>query len=205
MQRPLPNHFSSGPPFPRVVLLKCHPSYGMVVLKRPRHSCSTHDTICHSSDKGTTSATASRAEERRKELEREVEEYLRIVTALRACINSLVLIACLPPEVLGHIFLCYAALMKAASEREIVQYHSLSSTLDWLAITHICHYWREVALSTPQLWTDIVLHHENTDRVQEFIACSKQALLKIQIIGAANIATPVLQNICKEVGRATTL
>ncbi|KAF5335570.1 hypothetical protein D9611_012119 [Ephemerocybe angulata] len=30
--------------------------------------------------------------------------------------------------------------------------------LKWIAITHVCTYWRDTALSTPSLWTNIYLH-----------------------------------------------
>ncbi|KAF7308898.1 F-box domain-containing protein [Mycena kentingensis (nom. inval.)] len=54
----------------------------------------------------------------------------------------------LPPELLSAIFvLCLPNSLERAIEWDT----------GWLGITEVCHTWRKVALSTPRLWSDIVL------------------------------------------------
>ncbi|KAH9967063.1 hypothetical protein BGW80DRAFT_1447592 [Lactifluus volemus] len=59
----------------------------------------------------------------------------------------------LPVELLQNIFLLLARLY--TSERE--DYLSLSSQSrpDWIAVTHVCRYWRSAALGLHQLWSSI--------------------------------------------------
>ncbi|KAJ7116043.1 hypothetical protein C8R44DRAFT_794003 [Mycena epipterygia] len=60
-------------------------------------------------------------------------------------INALAPIASLPPEILSHIFLFCVS---NSCERQ--------SSLDWLAVAHVTHRWREIALACPELWANIV-------------------------------------------------
>lgn len=54
----------------------------------------------------------------------------------------------LPPEILSLIFLIYSKLHEPH-----VEYGA--STYRWIWIMHVSHHWREVALKTAQLWTNI--------------------------------------------------
>ncbi|KAF8216556.1 hypothetical protein K438DRAFT_1797454 [Mycena galopus ATCC 62051] len=69
-----------------------------------------------------------------------------------ARINDLAPIYSLPPELLCHIFLFYAA----ASWIPLQE----TSGLGWLAITHVSHRWREVASACPELWAHIILRRK---------------------------------------------
>lgn len=53
----------------------------------------------------------------------------------------------LPPELLSAIFLL------------IVQAHVGASPARWMAISQVCRYWRKVALSCAEIWSDIDLGH----------------------------------------------
>ncbi|KAF7797668.1 hypothetical protein EIP86_008868 [Pleurotus ostreatoroseus] len=67
--------------------------------------------------------------------------------------NSLVCINQLPPEVLATIF---AAITEHPSP--FVQASGpVAVPADWPAILGVCRYWRTLALSTPRLWTRIVI------------------------------------------------
>lgn len=51
-------------------------------------------------------------------------------------------------------------------------------TFRYIRITHVCHHWREVALSSPRLWSYIDVG--SLGRTQEFLARSKATLLSIK-------------------------
>ncbi|KAJ3550566.1 hypothetical protein NM688_g5041 [Phlebia brevispora] len=59
-------------------------------------------------------------------------------------LNTLAPIFSLPPELLGAVFYNYATDLKRAR-----------NSYPWMHLLHVCHHWREVAFSTPMLWTMI--------------------------------------------------
>lgn len=61
-------------------------------------------------------------------------------------------IASLPPEVLTSIFIQ----VKAIDEIENWD----KKQLEWIKITHVCKYWREVGIRTRCLWTNIPMYSE---------------------------------------------
>ena len=69
----------------------------------------------------------------------------------------------LPPEILAQIF-------KALQFRNnIIVFpprpfgRDTKRANEWLKVTHMCRYWRRVVLSTPSLWTNIVLSQNVTN------------------------------------------
>ncbi|KAJ7823012.1 hypothetical protein B0H13DRAFT_2126038 [Mycena leptocephala] len=65
-------------------------------------------------------------------------------------LNALAPISSLPPEILSHIFLF------CVSSNPVVG----TSGLGWLAVTHVTHRWREVALGCPELWANIIFRRK---------------------------------------------
>ncbi|CAL1698645.1 unnamed protein product [Somion occarium] len=56
-------------------------------------------------------------------------------------------ISSLPPELLIEIFLCHIDLL-------LKSFHEWDSRpAFWFVVTHVCRYWRDLALACPQLWT----------------------------------------------------
>ncbi|KAF7370560.1 F-box domain-containing protein [Mycena sanguinolenta] len=80
-------------------------------------------------------------------------------------LNTLAPISCLPPELLCRIFLFCAASPDGAGPC-------------WLAVTHVTHHWREVALACPELWANIIFRPK---LVPIMLARSKDAPLVIRV------------------------
>ncbi|KAG9222140.1 hypothetical protein CCMSSC00406_0009591 [Pleurotus cornucopiae] len=70
----------------------------------------------------------------------------------------------LPAEILLRIFGCLAYCR-----------HSEEFPLQWIAATHVCHTWRNIALNEPTLWTDFTNVHPKW--VREMFSRSKAAPL----------------------------
>ena len=97
--------------------------------------------------------------------------------------NNFSLIGRLPPEILSCIF-SFHAINQPTQVDPIYNpddpYPSSSSPtrlgLGWITVTHVCHRWRQVALSDPNLWRTIVLGL-GAEWAEEMLARSKAALI----------------------------
>jgi hypothetical protein len=91
------------------------------------------------------------------------EQHLRSLLTRR---NSLVPISLLPPEVLARVF------------------HFLvveEQNPGWITATHVCRFWRQVALDDSSLWATITDTPTNTDWIPEMLARARNAPLDIDI------------------------
>ncbi|KAJ3537565.1 hypothetical protein NM688_g6666 [Phlebia brevispora] len=87
--------------------------------------------------------------------------------------NALLPIARIPAEVLGMIFV-------ACAKREWFEHRTDRSRL---AISHVSYRWRSVALSTPDLWSNIALHASSKDdKMQECVARAGHCPLTLAIM-----------------------
>jgi F-box-like len=82
----------------------------------------------------------------------------------------------LPPELLRMIF---KACADPPSPELGVRYWYDASNMRWIAITHVCRYWRSVALGYSDLWKR--LYFFNPDVTEEMIHRSKGANLEVRI------------------------
>lgn len=135
----------------------------------------------------------------RQELESKILEEYETLAHLKRQINILSPINRLPNEVLSYIFLYYSATEQAHCE-ETLPKSACGTTQDakrrhaqrngWMRISHVCHLWREVALSCAKFWTLFYV----TDRatIMEVLARSKSLPLDIRLgtdsqYGASNL------------------
>lgn len=85
----------------------------------------------------------------------------------------------LPPELLERIFQLHA---RACREPDIdakrLSCSSATNPYAWIIVTHVCRYWRDVALGSALLWSHIVLTR-NVDCIKAFLARSQQAPLTV--------------------------
>ncbi|KAF8971186.1 hypothetical protein BDZ97DRAFT_1619311, partial [Flammula alnicola] len=88
--------------------------------------------------------------------------------------NALSPASSVPPEVLCNIF----ALVKAENAGDLHPDGAFEfSALEWVRVTHVCKWWRDVALNASWLWTDIALASRRW--ADEMFARSKEAPLTI--------------------------
>lgn len=133
-------------------------------------------------------------------LQEQTVDHFRAISQIRVRMNSLLPVACLPPEILGQILICLAA-------KEPTRYTVRGSHHHWLEVTHVCHSWREVALNTPRLWSDIEIGSSSIDCVEAFLTRSKHAPLHIRGYPpyAPQKWIPIIRRIIEECTRAETI
>src|ERR1700733_12253760 len=89
----------------------------------------------------------------------------------------------LPPELLRVIFVACADPPYAEQE---YSYWCTRRSMQWIAITHVCRYWRSVALGYSDLWKR--LRFFNPDVTKEMIHRSQGANLEVIIHSYRSIA-----------------
>ncbi|KAF9474931.1 hypothetical protein BDN70DRAFT_814909, partial [Pholiota conissans] len=78
-----------------------------------------------------------------------VGDLMSSIMTLKARRNSLAPVSRLPAEILGIIF-------SLVQTREVNPNGKREGTpLQWLNVTYVCQYWRNVALDFPSLWVDL--------------------------------------------------
>ncbi|KAI0056501.1 hypothetical protein BV25DRAFT_1571323 [Artomyces pyxidatus] len=121
-------------------------------------------SLCHTSD-----AT-------RRALEDEVEAIGIIYSLAKRRRNiANAPIYALPAEVLGHI-ISFAAAAEPPT-RECRRFYKLG----WIPLTHVCQRWRQVALSSPNLWANIHLAEMHPFWIFEMLRRSMQTPLDLSV------------------------
>ncbi|EPQ55556.1 hypothetical protein GLOTRDRAFT_138451 [Gloeophyllum trabeum ATCC 11539] len=113
----------------------------------------------------------------RRDIEEQIAQRHGEIIDLKRRLNTLVLVARLPPELLAEVFIAYAEL---STSQHVDQYHgyTVHQYRSRFRIAQVCHHWREVALQNPRLWADISL--VRLPCVKEMLARSKEAPLTIR-------------------------
>lgn len=86
----------------------------------------------------------------------------------------------LPEELLVSIFIEYVGMHWHDSERMPVHYPEL---YDWIRVSHVNSFWRDVALRWPGLWSRIILPWNNVHLLHELLSRSKNSLLHVRVWG----------------------
>jgi F-box-like len=106
-----------------------------------------------------------------------------IMCSMRTRRNNFSLIGRLPPEILSRIVSFHA--INQPTPRDPIfdpddPFSSSSSPirfrLGWITVTHVCHRWRQVALSDPNLWRTVVFDL-GVAWAEEMLARSKAVLI----------------------------
>lgn len=84
--------------------------------------------------------------------------------------NALAPISRLPPEILAEIFCFFTS----------STWNKEYGHLAWIRVTHVCHQWRETALSHPRLWSHINFTKLMPTAMAEVLARAKMAPLHLE-------------------------
>lgn len=130
----------------------------------------------------------------RKEIEDEINKHAQAIVSLRRRLNATTTVARLLPELLSEIFIHVARDSYENAQRLSIYTYS-SRTTAWITVAQVCHSWRQVALSSPRMWSHLVLVGKRS--ADELLLRSKKAPLRIVAILTAldNERCKVLENI----------
>ncbi|KAI0676052.1 hypothetical protein C8Q78DRAFT_1007887 [Trametes maxima] len=108
----------------------------------------------------------------RKLLLAEIEMHADAIVQLKGRINNLSPTTRLPPEILSEIFT-----LVAVDNYDARRWHYCGSShaYKWIALTHVCRAWRDIALNTPRLWSRVVI--TRPDAAMAALARSRKAPL----------------------------
>ena len=119
----------------------------------------------------------------RHAIDDELSALQMITCAMRTRRNNFSFIGRLPPEILSCIFSFHAInqpIPKDSIYNPDDPFPSSSGPiqlgLGWITITHVCHRWRQVALSDPNLWRTIVFDL-GAEWAEEMLERSKATLI----------------------------
>jgi hypothetical protein len=106
-------------------------------------------------------------------IDRKIKDTFCIIYTLRRERNAKSGINTLPPELLARIF-CLAQ-----TEGVDYLYWNRPSILRYYFFTHVCSHWRQIAVSTPSLWSNITFIHKHW--TYEMLARAKAVPLSISV------------------------
>ncbi|KAJ3545842.1 hypothetical protein NMY22_g2285 [Coprinellus aureogranulatus] len=89
------------------------------------------------------------------------------MAALKARQNVAAPVNRLPPEILSHIFL------------DVQKQEDSVKTVCWVAVTHVCNHWRDVALKCTALWSHLAFPHP--DFTELMLSRSASAPLHVEV------------------------
>lgn len=105
------------------------------------------------------------------------------IRALKTRRNALAKVCRLPPELLSHVFITHAFMHRTCSIRE-----------EWIAVTHVCRYWRHITLECSTLWS-VIYENFGSAQVREYLHRSKKASLQVPLLpirAPGGVATIIL-------------
>ena len=111
-------------------------------------------------------------------VDKEVDAARQLVRSLLTRRNAIAPISLLPPEILARVFHLLALEEPPYSEKQ---------NIGWIKTTHVCRYWRQVALGDSSLWARIsgTMTDLNTASISEMLTRARNAPLEIEINSVA--------------------
>lgn len=117
-------------------------------------------------------------------IKEDLHRHLQAVTGLHRSLNLFVPINRLPPELLAEIFHLSQDWCRNWFPYTHTNVYSecgpCPMSLTWIAITAVCHHWRQVSFQTPTLWTQVDLDRPKFARNCSF-PLAKNTLLHIKV------------------------
>ncbi|KDQ51344.1 hypothetical protein JAAARDRAFT_532423 [Jaapia argillacea MUCL 33604] len=126
------------------------------------------------------------------------QEHLKQVAILRSARNSFNPIHRLPIEVVLEIFSIVAETWYPRTVEDV------RPSVCWLALTHVCHYWRELALNTPTLWTTIDVDLRDLRWTRAFLERSQNTSLDLRIVSHEGVSDKSHQDLLASIVSGTT-
>ncbi|KAG6860682.1 hypothetical protein C0995_008674 [Termitomyces sp. Mi166 len=147
------------------------------------HSMQEADSFTDPKLEGAFLTAASRAAVH-EYIQKEIKNHEAIIRYYKERHNALTFTCRLPHEILGTIFEEIAIIREAwKNYGRWGEGYKKWQEFDWIqSVSHVCSHWRAVALSNPNLWSNIRLM--NTAWTPEMIQRSKAAPLTITLWGA---------------------
>ena len=105
-----------------------------------------------------------------------------LTRSVRSRRNALARISVLPPELLVRIFRLHAL--------EVPPCPGGLQKVGWIAVTHVCQHWRQVALGDSSLWARITGFSPNTKWISEMLVRARNAPLIVDFA-----VTPVTEGV----------
>ncbi|KAI0042137.1 hypothetical protein FA95DRAFT_1564619 [Auriscalpium vulgare] len=126
----------------------------------------------------------------RQGLEQDRQQLFALKAIIEGRLNALTPVARLPSEILARIFSMVALDEPIVTHSRDYQNlepggptSSAAKRMGWIKVTHVCHYWREVALAHPALW-ERVSFSIGPEWTEELLARSKGAPIIVDLRGA---------------------
>lgn len=137
-----------------------------------------------------------RIRELAKEYELAIAEQSRSITKLQHTLNSLTLAGSLPPELLVKVF-------TFCTPSPSLERYRVPDPYKWIHVSHVCHYWRMIALSNVQLWTFVA--PRGTEQARELLSRSRQMLIDVQSLCNLDRHLPCLSVLLEQLPRTRIL
>ncbi|KAI0766630.1 hypothetical protein BD413DRAFT_615043 [Trametes elegans] len=138
----------------------------------------------------------------RQVVQAQIATHTNAIIELKTQYNNMSPSSRLPPEILSEIF-TLVAVDHFQSMRKM--HYGSFRAYKWIALTHVCRAWRNIALNTPRLWSRIIV--TQSDMALEVLSRSRKAPLHV----SATVNAPddpraaVLDAIVKEPSRLEEL
>ncbi|EMD36651.1 hypothetical protein CERSUDRAFT_123754 [Gelatoporia subvermispora B] len=107
------------------------------------------------------------------------------VAVLRQARNQSQPVNRLPPEILTIIFQRIASLVSAICKSKCgdpCRHRTHDNAV--VPLSHVCRYWRSVALSTPHLWRQIVVRRQSVELLKTSVERSRNVPLTVELDGS---------------------